>query len=530
LAVVAQCVDALANPAWRFADVNPLFWVFGGVSIAIASKHSYINEENTKSAAHSFRVCHVAGSQRMLRPIVPGAMLACSFLSISGGGVTAAVYNAYVFVGDVTTFLAGGRESADYAAAEAINDFQQAGYNPIFYRKAENEDFLTALRDPNARAIWFMGHGTYDEETGIPEAEILFTGGKSLYPAQVPRSPQISSFTLHACGQGLHDVEWKEPFPSLRHFHAWAEKTRHTAMRSWQRKHEYPVIGLTGHPLAAVGAQAPAASVMFLAAPNSPVQPQLHPRLQPTTDQFIFLPEAQRLVVDMGAVTNVIDSFVLDWRLRRYIDGRAFNLYTMGSLGDSLLFSAAIKNGIVDLSSASTNPAYNAVFDVRIREDVYHMLLENPDRWTAFSADISAVHVANRTAGVILDRVALEAIGKVIWGSPVPIRITAGTAHRNPATGVTNQLIVLQNVGDSALSGPLALVLANLSSDSILLNMSGSTTRISPRGSPYIDIEVGADNLFRANEVARVTLQFNNPPNNPITYNALVETGAIGAR
>jgi O-antigen ligase len=39
-AVVAQCVDALANPGWRFIDVDPILWLMLGLAMAAAPRGS----------------------------------------------------------------------------------------------------------------------------------------------------------------------------------------------------------------------------------------------------------------------------------------------------------------------------------------------------------------------------------------------------------------------------------------------------------------------------------------------------------
>jgi O-antigen ligase len=52
-AVVAQCVDALANPGWRFIDVDPILWLMLGLAMAAAPRGS---EERLTEPGHPIHI------------------------------------------------------------------------------------------------------------------------------------------------------------------------------------------------------------------------------------------------------------------------------------------------------------------------------------------------------------------------------------------------------------------------------------------------------------------------------------------
>ena len=99
-----------------------------------------------------------------------------------------------------------------------------------------------------------------------------------------------------------------------------------------------------------------------------------------------------------------------------------------------------------------------------------------------------------------------------------------GQLKLNRKTGRSTQTLTLKN-GDGAVAGPISLVLESLSSNAALFNRSGTTVCLSP-GSPYINIDIGPDGTFSPRERASVTLEFDNPSGQAITYTTRVLVGA----
>ncbi len=84
------------------------------------------------------------------------------------------------------------------------------------------------------------------------------------------------------------------------------------------------------------------------------------------------------------------------------------------------------------------------------------------------------------------------------------------------------QQITLTNFGTVAIPGTIAVALDNLSTNVSLANASGTTASLSPIGSPFAVVNVGADNILSPGESATVVLEFANPGRSTITYNARV--------
>jgi uncharacterized repeat protein (TIGR03803 family) len=95
----------------------------------------------------------------------------------------------------------------------------------------------------------------------------------------------------------------------------------------------------------------------------------------------------------------------------------------------------------------------------------------------------------------------------------------------NKKTGRYTQTVTLKNA-DGAATGPVSLVLDGLSSNATLLNPTGSTSCAAPAGSPYANVNIGADSVFAARERASITLEFTNPTGQAITYAPRVLAGS----
>jgi hypothetical protein len=75
------------------------------------------------------------------------------------------------------------------------------------------------------------------------------------------------------------------------------------------------------------------------------------------------------------------------------------------------------------------------------------------------------------------------------------------------AKGRTRLRLTLRNTGGT-ITGPLSLVLTNLPRKARLRGRSGFTARVSPAGSPYLNVAIGGDGLFSPGETLAVTLDF----------------------
>jgi hypothetical protein len=94
----------------------------------------------------------------------------------------------------------------------------------------------------------------------------------------------------------------------------------------------------------------------------------------------------------------------------------------------------------------------------------------------------------------------------------------------NPITRRYVQTVTLKNNSAATITGPISLVLDNLSPNVTLYNASGTTNLVTPAGSPYINANV---NLAPGVSVT-VQLQFTNPGNIVFDYvpRVLAGTGA----
>jgi hypothetical protein len=109
------------------------------------------------------------------------------------------------------------------------------------------------------------------------------------------------------------------------------------------------------------------------------------------------------------------------------------------------------------------------------------------------------------------------------------VGVARGSFRFNRSTRRYVQTVTLNNVSDCPIQGPMSLVLDNLSSNAALFNATGYTNCVPPLDSPYINVNVGSDNVLSPGESVTVVLDFQNPSNRGITYNTRVLAGP-GAR
>ncbi len=156
------------------------------------------------------------------------------------------VWNAYVFIGSISGPAAFYEAAIINAADEAQSDFEKAGYNVIINHSASYRDFKTVLDDPQARAFWFAGHGTEDDNGPLPM--IRGAGGEGITPSEeyypmeaavLFRKGDLNQVTMHACKQDL--PEWRDAFPGAT-YDSWSISPIGPMMYWWQLAATYPEI------------------------------------------------------------------------------------------------------------------------------------------------------------------------------------------------------------------------------------------------------------------------------------------------
>jgi phosphatidylinositol-3-phosphatase len=99
--------------------------------------------------------------------------------------------------------------------------------------------------------------------------------------------------------------------------------------------------------------------------------------------------------------------------------------------------------------------------------------------------------------------------------------VTPGDFVYDPQTHQYSQQVRITNNGNGPAPSPVRLVLDNLSANATQLNADGTTEVLAPLGSAYIDIDQG-NGTIHPHETRTVTLEFDDPSNQTITYNPRV--------
>ncbi len=102
--------------------------------------------------------------------------------------------------------------------------------------------------------------------------------------------------------------------------------------------------------------------------------------------------------------------------------------------------------------------------------------------------------------------------------APRSTLVTAEGPAFNPHTGLVTQVVHVSNNGTTPVPGPVWLALDDLNANVTLLNAAGTTSVLSPLGSPYVGVPVGGDGVLRPFETKTVLLQFSDPNNGPLGY------------
>lgn len=147
------------------------------------------------------------------------------------------------------------------------------------------------------------------------------------------------------------------------------------------------------------------------------------------------------------------------------------------------------------------------------------------------AADIAAegtanVTVVNPASGGTSNAVAFAITSATVRDVSGLTSLTRGGFRYNGATGRFVQTMTITNTGDGTITAPVALVLDDLSGNAALFNKDGDTSCLPTLGSPFINVNLGADGVLSPGETATVTLEFTNPTKQSITYTTRVLAGA----
>ncbi len=95
------------------------------------------------------------------------------------------------------------------------------------------------------------------------------------------------------------------------------------------------------------------------------------------------------------------------------------------------------------------------------------------------------------------------------------VSVTRGGIRLNRATKRYVQQVTIKNEGDTGINGPVSLALDNLSINADWIN---KTDGCGQPVTPYVTLNLGADNALAPGESVPVVLEFINPTNRSITY------------
>ncbi|MBL8481279.1 MAG: hypothetical protein JNJ60_03725 [Rhodocyclaceae bacterium] len=110
--------------------------------------------------------------------------------------------------------------------------------------------------------------------------------------------------------------------------------------------------------------------------------------------------------------------------------------------------------------------------------------------------------------------------GRVVTACANGVQARRGGFRLNLASGRYVQSVTLTNRAAVAAPGPISFMLFNLSANATLANAGGATSIVQPAGTPYVN--VGG---LSAGQSVTITLEFSNPSNAGITYDARIRAG-----
>lgn len=151
--------------------------------------------------------------------------------------------------------------------------------------------------------------------------------------------------------------------------------------------------------------------------------------------------------------------------------------------------------------------------DLKTWEEVFGLPLVNnpiPMGETNYDGTFNNVGIANDLSDLFLPEII----------PTISFSVTPGKFEIDGRTQNISQSVRVTNSGESLVSGPVWLVLDNLSTNATLLNPDGTTAVLAPLGSPAVKINFGSfeSRSFLPHQTAVANLEFLNPSGDPITY------------
>jgi hypothetical protein len=105
------------------------------------------------------------------------------------------------------------------------------------------------------------------------------------------------------------------------------------------------------------------------------------------------------------------------------------------------------------------------------------------------------------------------------------VSITKAAFVVNSKTGQYSQVVTVKNISTTSTTGPLELLLGSLTTGVTVANTHGSTTVITPIGTPYVLLGTAAS-VLQAGQSLSITLLFNNAKKLSISYAAALYAGS----
>lgn len=200
-----------------------------------------------------------------------------------------------------------------------------------------------------------------------------------------------------------------------------------------------------------------------------------------------------------------------NWELQYTLLTSTIPSYSVGGIGP--LQAAGLRNitGVNNGDGTATIYAITSTTGATLNDEG-----ADPNQLVAITDNLAATSQPPSESFTVLRTAAYgDALRGVAY---VPgIAVTSSGFVRDRRTGFYTQQVTVQNATGAALTGPVELVLDNLSANATLVNQTGATANTPPVGSPYITVP-GTSGGLAIGASASVTLQFTNSNNSAITY------------
>ena len=105
-----------------------------------------------------------------------------------------------------------------------------------------------------------------------------------------------------------------------------------------------------------------------------------------------------------------------------------------------------------------------------------------------------------------------------VCAADVTASISVGFGKVSKRAAQNTRKITLRNMSAAPIAGPISLALDALTPGVSLVGATGVTSCAGPAGSLYLDVDVGADNVFSRRERVSVTLEFSNAGGGTVSF------------